>query len=66
LIGILAPFGTLKLQLEIYVMFIQGIVKAYISDGTQKTIRVTKTITSLYMSMFMKPEDGNLHRPPKQ
>lgn len=40
LIGILAPFGTLKLQLEIYVMFIQGIVKAYISDETQKTIRV--------------------------
>jgi len=25
-----------------------------------------KTITSLYMYMFMKPEDGNLHRPPKK
>jgi hypothetical protein len=32
----------------------------------QKTIRVKKTITSLYMYMFMKPEDGNLHMPPKE
>ena len=31
----------------------------------QQTIRVKKMITSLYMYMFMKPEDGNLHRPPK-
>jgi len=32
----------------------------------QKTIRGKKTITNLYMYMFMNPEDGNLHRPPKR
>ena len=34
--------------------------------GPENDQSKNQTITSLYMYMFMNPEDGNLHRPPKR